>query len=334
MPKKLRIVIRELGCAVYARKRTTGRYNCSYEIRFNRGGFKISASGRTKEEAKQRFIEKAKLAEAQKEYSTPAVPKDFDGFAMYWFENFHKRKVGDRTYDHDIKLYNRHIVKRFGKLKLNVINAVMLQRFLDEFADRPKTAKDLFSILNQILNCAVKHGQIKLNPLGMCFVGKYEQEHGTLITKDEEERLLGAFEGTPYQVYFAVVHYCGLRPNEYCTAVINGKFIKAVNSKRHNANGKVEYKFIPITPMLRPYLENIETLVMPKAHILEDRFKKILPNHKLYDMRTTFQTRCSECGVNETVIGLWMGNSIGKLKEAYTDFSEEYLLSEAEKFRY
>ena len=120
MHKKLRIVIRELGCAVYARKRTTGRYNCSYEIRFNRGGFKISASGRTREEAKQRFIEKSKLAEVQKEYATPTIPKTFDGFAMYWFENFHKRKVADRTYDHDIKLYNRHIKERFGSLALTV----------------------------------------------------------------------------------------------------------------------------------------------------------------------------------------------------------------------
>lgn len=51
-------------------------------------------------------------------------------------------------------------------------------------------------------------------------------------------------------------------------------------------------------------------------------------------MRTTFQTRCSECEINETVIGLFMGNSIGKLKAAYTDFSDEYLLSEAEKFKY
>ena len=129
------------------------------------------------------------------------------------------------------------------------------------------------------------------------------------------------------------MRYTGLRPNEYTTATICGKFIKAVNSKRHN-NGKVEYKYIPITPMLRPFLQGVTELVMPKERVLNNRFKKVLPTHKLYDMRTTFQTRCSECGIPDNVIGVWMGNSIGKLKEAYTDFSEEYLLKEAKKFFY
>lgn len=73
---------------------------------------------------------------------------------------------------------------------------------------------------------------------------------------------------------------------------------------------------------------------MPKPEALTKRFKAVLPHHKLYDMRTTFQTRCTECGVNETVIGLFMGNSIGKLKAAYTDFSDEFLLKEGEKFSY
>lgn len=46
------------GKAVRVRKRTTGRYKCSYEIRYNRGGVSISASGVTLEKAKEKFIEK------------------------------------------------------------------------------------------------------------------------------------------------------------------------------------------------------------------------------------------------------------------------------------
>lgn len=49
---------------------------------------------------------------------------------------------------------------------------------------------------------------------------------------------------------------------------------------------------------------------------------------------TTFQTRCSECGIPDNVIGVFMENSIGKLKEAYTDFSDEYLLAEMKKHNY
>ncbi len=334
MPKETRKLIRAQGYKAYYRKRTTGRYNCSYEIRYARKPYNkqpITASGRTLEEAKAKFIEKLNDYVPNEENS-PTVPSNFDKFAMYWFENFHKRKVADKTYDHDIKLYNRHVKERFETLKVKDINAVLLQNFLDGFADRGKTAKDLHSLLKQILDCAVKHGLIKLNPIGMCILDAYEQEHGTLITKDEESKLFEAYKGSQWELPFAVVLYCGLRPCEYLSITIDGKFIKAQNGKRKD--GKIEFKRIPISPMLRPYLQGVVEIRMPKPRELNNRYKKVLPNHQLYDMRTTFQTRCSECEVNETVIGLWMGNSIGKLKKAYTDFSEEYLLKEAEKFKY
>lgn len=86
--------------------------------------------------------------------------------------------------------------------------------------------------------------------------------------------------------------------------------------------------------MLRPYLQGVTELKMPNQRQLNNRFKAVLPHHRLYDLRTTFQTRCTECGINETVIGLFMGNSIGKLKAAYTDFSDDFLLKEGEKFSY
>lgn len=48
--------------------------------------------------------------------------------------------------------------------------------------------------------------------------------------------------------------YTGLRPNELYTAKIEGNFIVAINSKRKNR--KLEYKKIPISKMLKPYIAN------------------------------------------------------------------------------
>ena len=80
-----------------------------------------------------------------------------------------------------------------------------------------------------------------------------------------------------------------MRPNEYKTAKIEGAFIVAVNSKRKN--GKIEYKKIPITKMLEPYLKagiNVPTEKRLRAAIravlakrnepeLERTFTRILP---------------------------------------------------------
>ena len=150
---------------------------------------------------------------------------------------------------------------------------------------------------------------------------------------DEEEiKLLTAYKGTRYEPLFALALYTGLRPNEYKTAKIENKFIIAMNSKRKNK--KVEYKRIPITKMLAPYLKNIMQFDFPSEQVMRDRFNEILPNHILYDLRTTFYTRCKECGIADAARDEFVGHSLGALGNAYTDLSDEYLLKEGEKFRY
>ncbi len=330
MPKSFRHTFIAEGKVICYRKRKRGKVSCSYEARYRRHGYNISISATNLIDLKGRFIDALHAAESGS--TALKVPTNFDEFALYWFNNFHKRKVSTKTYDHDIKLYDRHIKAKFGKLSVRTVNAVAIQAFLDGFQDRPKTAQDLFSILNQIFGCAVKHGLININPLGMCFRVQYQKEHGTLITKEEENKLLNTYKGTEWELPFAVALYTGLRPGEYETAVLDVDFIKVQNGKRKE--GKIEYKRIPVSPMLQTYLQGVDELKMPKPRVLNNRFKKVLPNHQLYDMRTTFQTRCSECGIAENAIGVFMGNSIGKLKDAYTDFSEEYLINEAKKLDY
>ena len=141
-----------------------------------------------------------------------------------------------------------------------------------------------------------------------------------------------ATAGTPYQLMFAVALYTGLRPNEYATARIEGNFIIAVNSKQKTK--KVEYKKIPITPMLRPYLENVNELHFYTVNRISEKLHVYFPKHTLKDLRRTFNSRCIECNVNEYARKRFMGHSLGKLGEAYTTLSDEFRISEGEKFFY
>ena len=86
--------------------------------------------------------------------------------------------------------------------------------------------------------------------------------------------------------------------------------------------------------MLKPYLEGMKTLKMPTLKYVRYSYNSILPNHILYDLRTTFYTRCTECGVAEPALKEFVGHSLGALGNAYTDLSDEYLLKEGEKFVY
>lgn len=262
----------------------------------------------------------------------PQSDKLFGDFAQYYFDTFRKRKVAVKTMSNDISRYNKLIAPIFGQIPLTAITPEQVQNVIDGLADHQKTAHEVFTLINVIMKMAIKHGIIAQNPCDIVLLTDYESEHGVALTKDEERKLLRMTDGTPYQTMFAVALYTGLRPNEYKTAFIDNGFIVARNSKQHD--GKEHTKRIPITPMLAPYIP--ESKILPKAHknSMTAHFKPILPTHKLYDMRTTFYSRCIECGISDVARKLFMGHTLGKLGNAYTDISDEWLISEGNKLSY
>ncbi len=331
MPKYFKKTFRAEGQTICYRKRKRGKHSCSYEARFRRHGYNLSVSATTLEELKLRFTQAIIDAEYQSKYQ---VPVTFHEFAMYYFENFRKRKVRPLTLENDMYRYNNHLKPVFGSMQIKLITPGQCQKIIDDILNKGhgKTADEVFSLLNVILKMAIAHGIIDKNPLAIVVKDKHQCEHGRALTKAEEEYLLQRTAGTRYQLLFAVALYTGMRPNEFYTARIENNFIISVNSKRKTQH--VEYKKIPISPMLEPYMKNVKELKFPRVEYLRDKIKEILPDHKLYDLRTTFYTRCQECGVAEVARNVFVGHSLGVLGDTYTDLSDEYLQKEAKKLKY
>ena len=334
MPKTFRKEFRTQGCTAHIRKRRSGKNGWNYEIRYRRNGYNITASANNLDQAKHKFIEMLGSAEKCVKNKERTIPSTFDKFANYFFEKFYKRKVGESTFRVAMSHYKNHVAPHFGDMPLKSITADRCQELLDRLIDDDKvrTEENVFTMLNMIFKAAVKHGVMAHNPIDMVFHTKHEREHGKALTKDEERKLLEQTAGTPYQLMFAIALYTGLRPNEYKTAVIDGDFVVANNSKRKN--GKVESKKIPITPMLAPYLEGVNELHFTRLEQIRHKFNGILPDHKLYDLRTTFYTRCMECGVAEVATKTFVGHALGGMADTYTDLSDEFLYTEGQKLKY
>lgn len=332
MPKTFKKEFRTDGCTAHVRKRKCGKNSYTYDIRYRRNGYSIIVTNKNLETAKRIFIEKLKTAE--RVCKSHALCKTLDDFTNYYFEKFRKPKVAELTYKFDCMRYKNHIKPILGLKQIQKITPSDCQSIIDKLTKegKRKTANEVYSILSIIFKGAIAHKLIKDNPLAIVVKESYESKHGSSLTKDEERKLLASYKATRYEPLFALILYTGLRPNEYKTAKIEGKFIVAVNSKRKNK--KIEYKRIPITSMLAPYLIDIEQFDFPSEQVMRDRFNEILPNHILYDLRTTFYTRCKECGIADAARDEFVGHSLGALGNTYTDLSDEYLLKEGEKFRY
>ena len=334
MPKTFRKEFRVQGCTAHVLKRKSGKSSWNYVVRYRRNGYNVVASSNNLEEAKQKFINRLNEIEKYGNNAHNSVPTTFDGFANYYFENFYKRKVAAETYRIALSQFKNHLAPYFGSDQLKKITPKKCQELLDglEEKGKGKTGDDLHCLLNMIFKAALKHGVMTNNPIDMVFHTKHERTHGKALSKDEEKLLLDKMSGTPFELLFAVALYTGMRPNEYYTAQITEDFIVANNSKRKN--GAVELKKIPISPMLQPYISGVRELKFPSLDVMRDRFNKVLPKHKLYDLRTTFYTRCQECGVAPVARDKFVGHSLGELGNTYTDLSDEFLKREGEKLNY
>ena len=335
MPRKFRQLFKTQGLTarVYRRQTSSKLKHYNYEIRLRSDGYNIYACADNLSEAKQKFIQKLNEYEKLGEEQT-AVPSTFSKFTEYFFDKFYSRKVSESTLRVAKNQFKNHLSPYFKDTALKRITPNVCQELIDrlEAEGKGKTAEDLHSLLNIIFKAAIKHGLITNNPIDMVVHNKHEREHGKALTKDEEKLLLDKTAGTPYQLMFAVALYTGLRPNEYKTARVESDFIVANNSKRKN--GKVETKKIPITPMLKPHLKGVSEFHFTRLEQIRNKFNAILPGHRLYDLRTTFYTRCMECGIAEAAIKKFVGHTLGGLADTYADLSDEFLFKEGQKLFY
>ena len=322
------------GLAAHVIKKESGKNSYCYEIRYRANGYCIITSSTNLQKAKEKFLAKTTPTEINK-YYVGKINKVEDcrtlkEFALFFFEKHRKEKVAAQTYKCDLNRINKYIFPAFGDMNIRQITPDKCQTLIEgiQAEGKGKTADEIYSLLSIIFKGAIAYGIITKSPLAIVQIQKHVYQHGVALSKDEEKLLLTRLIEPNFKIAAAIALYTGLRPNELETAKINGDFIIAINSKRKNK--KVEYKRIPIIDALRPYLKN-GIPVLPTPQLLRRRVSAALPNHKLYDLRTTFYTRCDEYGVSQPARDEFVGHSGGALTNAYRDLSDEYLLKEARK---
>lgn len=336
MPKSIKQLITVNRKRCYLRRKPCGK-GYTYEIRFRAGGYNLSAGGKTIAQAKENMLRKMLKAQPKtKDSANDTFPLVLGPFALYFFEKFRKQKVSPITYANDSIRLKLHIIPALGEKPIKKITPTDCEQLITRLQEegKGKTADEVYSLLSIIFKGAIAHGIIMQNPISIVPRVQHVSEHGKALSKQEILDLFDAVRGTHYEVAFALALYTGLRPNELKTATIQNGMIVAKNSKQHHK--KLVFKRIPLCSALKLHLpcDEVGTVFIPELKsekLYSRRFRKFCPNHKLYDLRTTFYSRCKELGVAKDALDAFMGHSCGKIGNAYTDLSDEYLLSEGKK---
>ena len=248
--------------------------------------------------------------------------------------------VKEETFVSYLNTYKNYVIPNFGKMPLAGIKAVYVQKILNGINEKyPRACEDVKIILNAIFTYAVYNGEIKINPIKAVYIPKHERKNGKAFTKEEETELLKVIKGRKIELIYILALYTGARSCELNSAVFDIKknTITYKNGKLKSYQ-KEKFRTIPIFPKLKPYIprfmsEEWRTSVDRVSHTL----RELLPNtqHTFKDLRHTFTTRARECGIDNEVVSLWTGHSLGNITASvYTHFSPEFMQREAEKLRY
>ena len=322
------------GLIAHVLKKTSGKNSFCYEIRYRSNGYDIRVSSTDLNTAKEKFLNKTSPNEIGKYFVNKEKhnhnKSTFAQFALFFFEVHRKEKVTDQTYRSDLGRLKRHILPTLGELHLKQITPDKCSKLIKSLQNegKGKTAEEIYSLLSIIFKGAITYRILEKSPLEIVQFKKHIRESGHALSKDEEKVLFRYLTEPTFKIALAISLYTGLRTNEIDIEKIEGDFIVALNSKRKDA--AIEYKKIPIIDALRPYIQG-GIPELPTPQLLRRRVSAALPNHKLYDLRTTFYTRCDEYGVAPPARDEFVGHSAGALTNAYRDLSDEYLLKEGKK---
>ena len=234
-----------------------------------------------------------------------------------------------------MRTYERHLVKKYGKLPIRSITPLMLQTHLNKLSEKtPRLSETIKSLLHGIFEYAVNNGVIDLNPVKAVYLQKHQRKTGSALTYAEEAAFLMAIKNHKYEFVYLKMLYSGARPCEVNSIVedLEANTITIKNGKLKNYQTNY-FRTIPIFPLYKPLAivkcRKINTIKLSQA------FKELCPNHSLKDLRHTFTTRARECGVDNELVAVWTGHSLGNITSSvYTHFSNEFQQEQAKKLVY
>ena len=324
-----------------------------YEARYRRNGFNIEVCSVNFDIMKQKFIQKlhdqangipTKQSRKNKKRRT-AQTITFSEYAEEWLK-IKEKTTKPSTYKEYLRSFNANLKPVVGSYVISDIDRMMIQEFLFGFVNEGKgrTAEKLKLQLNCIFDMAVEDFQIP-SPMRKIVLPHFESKKGSAFTKEEERKLVdfcttktsGASSSA-----LLVLLYFGLRQSELSSLrIVDGKYLECETSKELLGKNIVIRK-IPFTPVFRkvlPYVD-FDKAKDTNPRAIASQVKRLFPNHHPHELRYTFITRCKECGVNPEVVMLWDGHEqekgvvTSRVDRGYTDYSEEYILTEAEKVNY
>lgn len=273
-------------------------------------------------------------------------------WADKWLNAFKKQNLRDSSID-KYKRTIKHIKALFGDMQIANLDSLECQEIFNSI-DKPSVKDDCYTLLNEMLEKAMKCRYIDFNPLGAVEIKKHKKQHGKAFTREQEERFVKACQTNYRGLALLIALYCGLRRGELLAITTDDINLdeRYISITKQFQNGKfVEpktsagFRRVPILDNLYPYLKDIdlsthERLFPIKEHAIREHFQNALKKSGLDDMgftlhtlRHTYTTRCAENNISIAVTQKWVGHATSDMTQnVYTHVNDDFEKEEIAKF--
>ena len=146
----------------------------------------------------------------------------FKEFSEIWVNDYAEVRLKKSTYTSNLRNLRKNL-SYFDELSLDQITNHIIQRWISRLSENlaPKTVKNNYSLLHQILDQAVVWGFLKANPAVNIVLPKVEKKEAKYYEEDEVMKLMQVLEKVPeqeydYKVAVLLALFGGLRKGEIC----------------------------------------------------------------------------------------------------------------------
>lgn len=196
-----------------ARVRTDGTWE--WRITLD-DGRRLSAYGKTRGEAKEKCLAKAKQAAAG--IDTKAAKQTLGSYLELWLADVVKPQLAPKTYASYRDTVRKHITPTLGRIELGKLTPAQVQALLRlkerEGALSPRSVAYIRTVLRVALNRALKWGYVDRNVAALTDPPRQERTERTPLTPEQARAFLHEAEGDRFEALYLITALLGLRLGE------------------------------------------------------------------------------------------------------------------------
>ncbi len=311
----------------------------------------ILTTEQAREEAKKLLGD---IAKGEDPSANARMQKNFrtvSDLAKEYLKSHAKIKKTPKGYKEDEYFLNEIILKKYGRLNIEKISTLDLQKIHAELQETPYKANKLRDLLSKMFNLAIQWGWRSDNPVKG--VEKYKEYKRHRWLNDEEvQRLWPVLDTYPNQKVSNVIRLLlltGSRRNEVLHATWNQFDLeRGVWTKPAHTTKQRRMEHLPLSTRTIDILKSMKEESnsdflfpgnMPGKPLQEIkkawhtlRIKAGLPDVRIHDLRHTHASHLVSSGLSLSIVGKLLGHTQASTTQRYAHLADEPLRQATELF--